>query len=32
MDIQIIATGTEMPSEPKKWVIHNVKNGQVALS
>ena len=31
-DIQIIATGTELPAEPKKWVTYNVKNGQVALS
>jgi len=31
-DIQIIATGTELPSEPKKWVVFKIKNGQVALS
>ncbi|MEC8333721.1 MAG: DNA replication and repair protein RecF [Verrucomicrobiota bacterium] len=31
-DIHFIATGTELPSEPKKWVVYNVKNGQVALS
>ena len=31
-DTQIIATGTELPSEPKKWVIYNIKNGQVVLS
>jgi hypothetical protein len=30
--MQIIATGTELPAEPKKWAIYNVKNGQIAFS
>ena len=28
-EMQIIATGTELPVEPKKWAIYNVKNGHV---
>ncbi len=28
-EMQIIATGTELPVEPKKWAIHNVKDGHV---
>ena len=31
-DIQIIASGTELPSEPKKWFVSNIKNGQIAFS
>ena len=28
-EMQIIATGTELPTEPKKWAICNVKDGNV---
>ena len=31
-DIQIIASGTELPSEPKKWFVSNIKNGQITIS
>jgi DNA replication and repair protein RecF len=29
-DIQVIATGTELPSDPKEWAIYSIESGGVA--
>lgn len=29
-DIQVIATGTELPAEPERWAIHAIEEGRLA--